>query len=767
MRRPPGRRSAGGHVPLSWDRRAASRKRRQEAGPLSPVAAGPARGTAPLSARPGAAAGSPAPMARPAAPEPGSAPWWNYFFLYDGSKVKEEGDPTSAGICYFYPSQTLPDQQELLCGQIAGVVHCMTEISGVPPSLIRLRKLKFAVVVDGDYLWVLGCAVELPDVSCRRFLEQLITLFTFYNGPVHRAYMAFSQEELSRQWDRYIEHIQKNTSDLHKIFNSLWNLDKTKVDPLLLLKAALILQTCQRSPHVLAGCILYKGLIVSTQLPPPLTAKVLLQGSESPGQSEPGGEEQREPDSPLPQGVRIIPVFLTEDEVSVLRDFPVEWMTRSSVSPASPRGEKNALCSQAVSESTGVHENQDLNNISVQESSEQASSTAAPEDAVQSGRLANTGPLKGFPEMEASTKNSPTAKLLLSRKASFPLERDTKQLPSPSTLRTAECAQTTGPYVEGFSFPNPYAQEQESQSMGKSLVDSDVEQRSFQSYPATSDSPAISSPAQELSRRNSSEQDEQGTMSQNSVSGESSGAAGGNVWGLDCPAPAVQPELQSRSQLPSVEVQESLPSDPAENTHCPRSGESGWPPQVDSLGAQAGVESGKQCKLVKMSLYVHCIKGLVLSLLAEDHLQEDQSSIEDVYHSSLASLNGLEVHLRETLPKDSSSSAKTTYSFTHYDCVQNVLTANLPHTPGPLDRHFLRAATLIHSDFNQLPTASEIIIRNASTAVYACRNPVQETYFQQLGAPLRNSGVPNPHDSAFSLPSKAKQKLLKHGVNLL
>ncbi|XP_030075075.1 BLOC-3 complex member HPS4 [Microcaecilia unicolor] len=737
-------------------------------------------------------------MATSVLPEPVSASWLNYFFLYDSSKVKGEGDPTRAGICYFYPAQTILDQQEFLCGQIAGVVRCMSDIVTSPSNLIRLRKLKFALRADGDYLWALGCTVELADGSCLQFLDQLIGLFQFYNGPVRHAYQVIPQVELNKEWDLYLQHIQKDTGDLYKIFNSLWNLDKTKVDALLMLKAALILQTCQRSPHVLAGCISYKGRIVSTQLPPPLTAKILFQRDQLVGKNESHCENRfTEEDPKLPKDVAIVSVFLTEDEATALRQFPVQWMTRLSSSSRKSMERNSSRLSRTLSDSYETDQaskaeknsNAENSNIFENMTSKLAGSLMHPNSLSQTDQkvdnaLNDASVLEGderqHPEMnvEPTENPSPVKESLISR----------------DELQGSEIH--AGPVQNTSHRASPgYRQETRKSSCHNETLDG-----TFTAY--NTESRAIS-----VNDRDTSEPNE---LNSHQVPLSRSVTCGFTDESNKSKQVGYGSSLKEDSQDPNALLQQSVPDkDPVHADEkrlalerLPAEGEDADQPAKMSAGgarrndsffsftedsvflsenepvqpsteatdqpsAVDSAHSGGSTALVKMNLYIHTVEGLVLSLLAEKQFQHERDSVQDVYHSSLASLNGLEVHLKETLPKDRASSAKATYTFAHYDCIQNVLTANLPEIPNALDRHFLRAISLIHSDFSRLQTAHEIMIRNASTAIYGCQSPVQETYFQQLAVPIHNSGVPNPLDTAFSLPGKAKQKLLKHGVNLL
>ncbi|XP_063082089.1 BLOC-3 complex member HPS4 isoform X3 [Cavia porcellus] len=720
-------------------------------------------------------------MATSTSPETKSASWWNYFFLYDGSKVKEEGDPTRAGICYFYPSQTVLDQQELLCGQIAGVVRCVSDISGSPPTLIRMRKLKFAVKVEEDYLWVLGCAVELPDSSCKRFLDQLIGFFNFYNGPVSLAYKNHSQAELSLQWDAFIEQVLKNTSDLHKIFNSLWNLDRTKVEPLLLLKAALILQTCQRSPHILAGCILYKGLIVSTQLVPSLTAKILLHRPAPLDQSPLAAEDttqdlaQGEPcpccfaiaGAVFPPNVQITPVFLTEEEVASLHEFPVEQIPR----PA--RQWDSTAHHLAKDWTTSLKKDATRQVASVPWMATTTLEPMSPNRVWPKGKKEN-GHLPGHemegwgPEELNTTAGGqvPGLSCSLHKEAAFlQKEIDLSKIHIPE-------AQEVGAFSGHCAFPQACA------PGGRGLHHEDSVTDVSNLEPMPSEDMATGS------HLSSSSPD---VLTQNGAQEQHEDLHDTSSHTLD-PGTDPLPRQTSRPLSPHRDPEpEQRGSELPEGDHgvdkqadgvCESLATTGLQCISDSADSQGDgpladradcklAPVGVPMRLVQMNLYTHSVKGLVLSLLAEAPLLKDHAAIEEVYHSSLASLNGLEVHLKETLPRDQAGPTGGTYSFVHHDHIQNVLTANLPLVASAQNRHFLQAVSLMHSDFAQRPTLYEMTVRNASTAVYACCTPAQETYFQPLVSTARGSGFPSPQDGAFSLAGKAKQKLLKHGVNLL
>lgn len=580
-----------------------------------------------------------------------------YFFLYDGSKVQGEEDPTREGICYFYPEETPLDQQELICGQLAGVGRCISELSLAPVRILRLRRNKFAICMKDNFFWALGCSVDVPTVSVCELLDQLMNLFCFYNGSVRQSYQRNSPEALAVRWAQYLSHLQSGSSELHHIFSSLKTIDSTNVDPLLLLKAALILQACQRCPLVLAGCILFRGRVVSTQMLPELTMKVVVHESETYTKVQTSCGQSTS--SLFGGAVSSTTVFLTLAELQYLQSAPVDKDISFHSTPHTDTPPRKSRLSRMLSD-TPTTENDPCDSASFQ----QASLSPRPSEG------------------SANPLDPPTQSLSVSNG-----QHETEEEALDESHYHSFCSNGGG---DGHNEGDVSVFEESCHlDAGDAAFVSDVDLR---------------------------ENDESYDRK----------------------------ILEEASRDQRAELQHTPPPPPPSRTF----------------------HDSEETPLIPMMLYLHRVKGLVLALLAEPHFLSDTAAMEEVYHSSLASLNGLEAHLRTISPGVPGPPGP--YIFAHFDCIQSTLTSNLSGRPGgALERPFVRATSLLHSHFCNTETLQEAIIRSAGAAVYGTRSVAQETYFQQHSGSLRNSGIPNHQDSAFSLPSKARHRLLKHGVNLL
>ncbi|XP_073672349.1 BLOC-3 complex member HPS4 isoform X2 [Paramisgurnus dabryanus] len=650
-----------------------------------------------------------------------------FFFLYDSSKVQEEGDQTRDGIYYFYPEDTPADHQDLLCGQLAGVCRCVSELSTSPVRLLRLRKSKYAVRMKDKFIWALSCVGDIPDVSVCDFLDQLINLFCFYNGPVRQSYQLNSKVELASRWAKYLCHLQGGSTELHNIFSCLKTVDSLNIDPLLLLKAALILQACQRCPLVLAGCILYRGRVVSTQMPPALTVKVMVYETETYSQDHRVTANGLSSTVATPHSVTVTAqVFLTTTELQMLCGSPVDRACRSHCAQPPCQSRKSRLLSRTLSDIRTIDtDSPNLEPTQCPSISDQTTSSS-PRSSLSDEMCFSPSP---------SVLNTPLHSSLMNQSEYFTPESHDHNTPNGTNSSKEQCI------TESLNRND------------KSDIDENLETGSLHSWTK------IKSEVVHL------DQDLDAKALKN---------------GYQLQSNCLENHLDVSYHDNQIDMTEGQRLD-APNHVTNGNNEFHGDTEKEARENSEQVEKSKQRlkenesplhktltdpSLVRTILYQHRVRGLVLALLVEPEFITDATAREEVYNSSMASLNGLEAHLRNTSPWTPSPPGP--YTFAHYDCIQNTLTTNVcGRSAGPQDRAFVRATALLHSHFSETDTLQEAIVRSASSAVYGTRSAAQETYFLQQGTPVRNSGSPDAQDSAFSLPKKARQRLLKHGVNLL
>lgn len=249
------------------------------------------------------------------------------FFIFDENVMKQsEYDDIEEAVLFYQPKTSFLENDErhiyLLFGHIVGIVKCTETLTDSLPCIIRLEKTKFAIVRNTHYLLFLGYNTttnNVPDLFIKKQLKKFLDVFAFYHGSFERLTTSqnnVKEEELMIDLElicsNYLAFAQGYDLPIHSIFDPLPTISFDRTSSSIFAKVCHILQTCQRIENIYCGCLFAESRVISSQISPSLVRHLLLlkanQKSKHVSTIKPGFD--------LPFGVRILRVFVTEEQYS-------------------------------------------------------------------------------------------------------------------------------------------------------------------------------------------------------------------------------------------------------------------------------------------------------------------------------------------------------------------------------------------------------------------------------------------------------------------
>ncbi|KAI0212137.1 hypothetical protein LSAT2_002950 [Lamellibrachia satsuma] len=245
------------------------------------------------------------------------------FFIFDHMQLQAECDDLNDAIVFFMPRATDVSTQCALCGQLMGMVTFFKHMTGAPPVEFMLNKCKFTLRHFGRFTMAMSESRSYTGRVVDRQLEKLHQLFTFYQHSLKDVFedsggdFKMFQNFVRGIFASYVPYVWRYSDLVAASFESLPSVEPTRCGTNVLLEASDLLQRIQRMPDVFAGCVFLQNRVLCSQLDSELTSYLLLiqqQKMEFPCQ-------RIQPAFDLPQGVCLISVYLTEDQMKLLSPF--------------------------------------------------------------------------------------------------------------------------------------------------------------------------------------------------------------------------------------------------------------------------------------------------------------------------------------------------------------------------------------------------------------------------------------------------------------